>query len=473
VRRHQLPLNLERSDLIVQEFGLLLLGTTVRSQSHRKLVFLKLDRDAAEPTRPPTLASLNTPMERPIDRRPVHGTRRGNDSEEEEKEDDGWNFASSMTFASSSGRSLTLRRCDCDECGCVRTSPKRRSGLTGAESGDDDSVAPGESDDNSNNNNKGSYIPDAILRAIEQHRKQKRLRVSLQQTRTLRARHWCQDPPLSAFKDDHHEREDATEKELRRDIDKGKESARGDPPPTSAETAVSAWEWELPLAAEPKVEFGASHRVIWIRRCPGALQSIAASQGGGGTAMVVGSSDEESRRVTLEDWTAGTVVFVPSNGGHAVGYAHVNPKPTSTASTTSLSSFDDESSVTNDPGGSHTHQENERQEESEPNLPEAAACSPGGLYATLLVVKLPDRLLKSRQHIDPQLPSWLAPLLPICRRLVSDDERSASNCNEGGESNARSATIGPKPRYTVLNAEDAKQIKTALSSVIEEAKEVP
>jgi hypothetical protein len=411
-------------------------------------------------------------MERPIDRRPVHSTRRGNDSEEGEKEekDDGWNFASSMTFASSSGRSLTLRRCDCDECDCVRTSPKRRSGLTGAENGDDNGVALEESVDD---DNKGSYIPDAILRAIEQHRKQKRLRVSLQQTRTLRARHWCEDPPPppSAFKDDHHEREDAKEEELHGDIDKGKESAQGDPPPSSAETAVSAWEWELPLAAEPKVEFGASHRVIWIRRCPGALQSIAASQGEG-TAMVVGSSDEESRRVLLEDWTAGTVVFVPSNGGHAVGYAHVNPKPTSTASAASLLSFDEESSVANDRGGENTHQENEQQEESEPNRPKAAACSPVGLYATLLVVKLPNRLLKSTMQIDPQLPPWLAPLLPICRRLVSDDEPSSSNCNEGGGIQ-RSATIGPKPRYTVLNAEDEQQIKAALSSLVEEAKKGP
>jgi hypothetical protein len=450
-----------------------LLGTTVSSQSDRKVVLTTIipraGGDAAK-TRPLTLTSENKPMERPIDRRAVHSTRRVNASEEEE-EDDGWNFASSMTFASSSSGKSLLRRCDCDECDCVRTSPKRRSGLTGAENGDDNGVALDEIDDD---DNKRSFIPDAIMRAIEQHKRQKRLRVSLQQTRTLRARHWCEDllpPPPSASEDHDHKKEDAKKEELRRDIDKGKESVLGDPPPPSAETAVSAWEWELPLGAEPKVEFGASHRVIWIRRCPGALQSIAASQGGE-TAMVVGSSDEESRRVTLEDWTAGAVVFVPGNGGHAVGYVHVNPKPTSTASTASLLSFDEEASVTNDRGGSNTHQENEQQEESEPNRPEAAACSPVGRYATLLVVKLPDRLLKSRQHINPQLPSWLAPLLPICRRLVSDDEPSSSHCNEGGGIQRR-ATLGPKPRYTVLNAEDAQRIKAALSSLVEETKEGP
>jgi hypothetical protein len=399
----------------------------------------------------------------------------GRKHDEREEKNDGWKFVSSMTFASSSTvgtRAPRSRQCDCDECECRPTSRQERSKLASAGSNEDDRISLEESDES--NSNKGSYIPNAILRAIEQHRKQKRLRVSLQQTRTLRARHWCEDPPPSASEDQDHEKEDAKEEVLYRDIDKGKESVRGDHPPVtpppSAETAVSAWEWELPLGAEPKVEFGASHRVVWIRRCPGALQSIAASQGGG-TAMVVGSSDEESRRVLLEDWTAGAVVFVPSNGGHAVGYAHVNPKPTSTASAASLSSFDEESSATNDRGGSNT-QENEQQDKSEPKLSRAAACSPGGLYATLLVVKLPDRLLKSRQHIDPQIPSWLAPLLPICRRLVSDDERSSSNYNEGRESNARSATIGPKPRYTVLNAEDAQQIKAALSSVVEAAKEV-
>ncbi|GKY95576.1 hypothetical protein MPSEU_000519000 [Mayamaea pseudoterrestris] len=80
---------------------------------------------------------------------------------------------------------------------------------------------------------------------------------------------------------------------------------------------VSLWEWTLPLQAEPMLEFGSSHRFIYVKRLPGILQSI-------GPVGIVGSQQEEESRQPL-DWAEGDVVLVPSNGsGQALGYVHAN-----------------------------------------------------------------------------------------------------------------------------------------------------
>jgi hypothetical protein len=81
--------------------------------------------------------------------------------------------------------------------------------------------------------------------------------------------------------------------------------------------AVAVYEWTLPSNAEPLVEFGNSHRFIWIQRLPDASVLQAIGKG------IIGSADEEKQRVAL-DWKQGDVVFVPSNGGKAVGWVHVH-----------------------------------------------------------------------------------------------------------------------------------------------------
>jgi hypothetical protein len=84
---------------------------------------------------------------------------------------------------------------------------------------------------------------------------------------------------------------------------------------------VSVWNLTMPLDAEPLIEFGSSHRLVWVKRLP--EDSILKSIGKG----IIGSSDEEKTREDL-DWKEGTVYLVPSNGGKAVGWLHgAKPAP--------------------------------------------------------------------------------------------------------------------------------------------------
>jgi hypothetical protein len=87
------------------------------------------------------------------------------------------------------------------------------------------------------------------------------------------------------------------------------------------DNGISVWNLTMPLDAEPLVEFGSSHRLVWVKRLP--ENSILKSIGKG----IIGSSDEEKTREDL-DWKEGTVYLVPSNGGKAVGWLHgAKPSP--------------------------------------------------------------------------------------------------------------------------------------------------
>ena len=76
---------------------------------------------------------------------------------------------------------------------------------------------------------------------------------------------------------------------------------------------IAVWQWTLPQDAEPLLEFGKSHRIVWIKQLPGKLYSIG--QG------IVGSQAEEKLRKVM-DWNEGNFYFVPSTGGRAVGWIH-------------------------------------------------------------------------------------------------------------------------------------------------------
>jgi hypothetical protein len=77
---------------------------------------------------------------------------------------------------------------------------------------------------------------------------------------------------------------------------------------------VALWNWTMPNSAEPLLEFGNSHRLIWIKRLPGRLYSIGSG--------IVGSEAEEKNRTVMDQWEEGSVIYVPSNGGRAVGWIH-------------------------------------------------------------------------------------------------------------------------------------------------------
>lgn len=78
---------------------------------------------------------------------------------------------------------------------------------------------------------------------------------------------------------------------------------------------ISAYQWTLPHNAEPLVEFGSSHRIVWVERLPKGGTIVSIGKG------IIGSSDEEKSRTNL-DWKEGEVYLVPSNGGKAVGWLY-------------------------------------------------------------------------------------------------------------------------------------------------------
>lgn len=91
---------------------------------------------------------------------------------------------------------------------------------------------------------------------------------------------------------------------------------------------ISVWDLTMPLDAEPLVEFGSSHRLVWVKRLP--EDHILKSIGTG----IIGSSDEEKTREDL-GWKEGTVYLVPSNGGKAVGWLHAAKRAPSLGPSTS------------------------------------------------------------------------------------------------------------------------------------------
>jgi hypothetical protein len=302
-------------------------------------------------------------------------------------------FLASMTFAASSLSASNHRRgCeDCDECGHLRR--RMQQGFL------DSNPAPAASFG-------AGGLPLAIARAVDRYREERlRGRASsevkttrLDQSRTLRMRSGL----------------------------------------------CSVWEWNLPFgASEPILEFGNSHRIVWVQRRPGMIQSI-------GTRGVVGSHDEESSRVDLVDWEAGRVIFVPSNGGLAVGYVHRK--------------IDDEKTTSHGNGAVKTDHGG-----SEKNLLSSAPAidGVGGRYATLLIAKIPDRLVVDYEvrdyesHPPMSRPSWLKPLLQVCQRLLvsgKDHEQPSSSASTSTCSNEANPLT-----YTVLDPDDAALIKSALS----------
>lgn len=84
----------------------------------------------------------------------------------------------------------------------------------------------------------------------------------------------------------------------------------------SRQEGVAIWKTVVPVGAEPLVEFGQSHRILWVKQLESQkchLRSIGEG--------IIGSSDEEESRKQL-DWEKGDIFLVKSNGGKAVGWTH-------------------------------------------------------------------------------------------------------------------------------------------------------
>jgi hypothetical protein len=161
---------------------------------------------------------------------------------------------------------------------------------------------------------------------------------------------------------------------------------------------VAVWNWTMPRGAEPLVELGNSHRIIWVQRFP--ENSLIKAIGKG----VLGSSHEEKDR-TVMDWKQGGVYLIPANGGKAVGWIHQE----ATKESSSLQANKSESS--------------------------SAIESSSGGPVVLLMVKIPIASLASAagEHDDDEedehgdtKDAWTMLTLKICSAALKQSEKAAS-----------------------------------------------
>ena len=156
----------------------------------------------------------------------------------------------------------------------------------------------------------------------------------------------------------------------------------------------AVWHWILPRGAEPLVEFGSSHRIVWVQRLDNSNFMRSIGKG------IIGSNDEERSRTDLS-WEEGDVYLVASNGGKAVGWIH------------------------------HAH-------EASGGVTSTEKTNEG--HAELLIAKIPlDRLKDVRflGDIESAVPPWVLTLTEHCRRGIEKlDEENSWICHKYSDEDA-------------------------------------
>lgn len=83
----------------------------------------------------------------------------------------------------------------------------------------------------------------------------------------------------------------------------------------SRQGRISIWKLTLPKNADPLVEFGSTHRIVYVQRKEASSCLLSIGKG------IIGSSDESKSRNEV-NWNQGNAYMVPSNGGKALGWIH-------------------------------------------------------------------------------------------------------------------------------------------------------
>lgn len=78
---------------------------------------------------------------------------------------------------------------------------------------------------------------------------------------------------------------------------------------------VTVWELTMPCDAEPLIEYGSSHRLVYVKQLAQESKIISIGRG------IYGSRMEEQERV-LMNWKNKTWYLLPSNGGVSLGWIH-------------------------------------------------------------------------------------------------------------------------------------------------------
>jgi hypothetical protein len=260
-------------------------------------------------------------------------------------------FLQSMTFATAGEH---LRTCDCDEC------------------------------DN---------VPVAILEAIN---RRKRLRletgpIKRTQQRTFLNRYHFGGGDSNSNQDNKKTNDDI--------IDVKSDKGNG---------TISVYSMTMPMNAEPLVEFGTSHRIVWVKRLS-SMTSTIQSIGEG----IIGSSDEEQTRKDLVDWSEGNFFLVPTTEGKAAGWIHTNKdniKDTTNESSSSQSETTPEK--TQDNTNSDDMQDANNTIDS----------TTGSAYAVLFLAKIPMSLIvdskpndENNNNTSSGNSDWARTLINHCR----------------------------------------------------------
>lgn len=177
---------------------------------------------------------------------------------------------------------------------------------------------------------------------------------------------------------------------------------------------VSVWSMHMPNNAEPLVEFGSSHRIVWVKQL--ASDSSTLKWIGKG---IIGSSDEEKSRTKMTDWKEGNFFLVPSNGGKAIGWIHT--------------SDDSVSTDTKDGEASSTAPTEGKKEEGYSN-------------AVLCVAKIPLYLVKDEEKSGESNKSWTNHLVKCCRNGLKSCQQEPDD---------------KSPAYYKFSSEESKLLKIA------------
>jgi len=201
---------------------------------------------------------------------------------------------------------------------------------------------------------------------------------------------------------------------------------------------ISLWNVHMPKNAEPLIEFGSSHRIVWVKQLSETNNGSSLRWIGKG---IIGSSDEEKSRKKMIEWTEGNVFLVPSNGGKAVGWIHASDdsNSTNTATDDSNSTSTNTNTATNDDDATGTTKKKEKRSESDG-------------FAVLYVAKIPLSTLDKEQQQQQELREssshqWTNQLVECCRSGLESCEKESSETT---------------PLYYKFSAEASKLVKQAI-----------
>ena len=325
-------------------------------------------------------------------------------------------FLKSMTFASAAGRGrgrggvegggFGPSSCDCDEC------------FPGSEAG----------------------LPDAIREAL-QRRKRQRLEtgpIKRTQQRTFICRTYC---------------------EIGNKETTDSSSSPGGGGGGGGCGTISLYEVTMPLNAEPLIEFGTSHRMIYVKRLPSS--SIIESIGEG----IIGSQDEETTRQRLTDWTEGTVVLVPSTDGKAAGWIHsiaskdkVNNNDSEKIMPTRTESQEGSTNTGGDEDPSQPRMDSENSKTKRADVDEkkrstansSGRSGSGGAYATLYICKIPESLIllddDSSNNDDSSTEDWAMTMMNYCRKgliEMKNNKKVETTCLSKDDTTTRPSPSSP------------------------------